>query len=74
METTRSIDDIDDRDLAKRFAAQLAIDLQDDSCPPEDQSLGRPLHRWHDKITAWHRTRVTNGLTEATNNLIERIK
>jgi len=30
--------------------------------------------RWRDHIVAWHTARVTNGPTEATNNLIKRIK
>jgi transposase len=38
------------------------------------QSLGRTLRRWLAHMTAWHEARVTNGPTEATNNLIKRIK
>jgi transposase len=30
--------------------------------------------RWRTQITAWHRARVTNGPTEAANNLIKRVK
>ena len=30
--------------------------------------------RWHTQIVAWHRARVSNGPTEAANNLIKRIK
>ncbi len=65
---------IDDPNLASGFVAQLAEDLQDDSCPPEVNSLGRTLLRWHTQIVAWHRARVSNGPTEAINNLIKRIK
>lgn len=45
-EVTRSIYDIDDADTATVFVAQLGIDLQDDSCPPEVQRLGRMIVRW----------------------------
>ena len=44
------------------------------SCPIEVRSLGRTLIRWKDQIAAWHRAHVTNGPTEAANNLIKRIK
>jgi transposase len=37
-------------------------------------SLGRTLLRWKDQIVAWHRGHVTNGPTEAVNNLIKRVK
>jgi hypothetical protein len=48
--------------------------LQDESCPPEVNQLGRTILRWTDQITAWHRARVSNGPTEAVNNLIKRVK
>jgi transposase len=73
-EVVRSIYDLDDPDLAREFVAQLASDLQHDSCPPEVHSLGRTLRRWLDHIVAWHQARATNGPTEAMNNLIKRIK
>jgi transposase len=63
-----------DPDLAEVFVARLGRDLQDDSCPPEVNSLGRTLLRWKDQIVAWHRGHVTNGPTEAINNLIKRVK
>jgi transposase len=73
-ETVRGIYDIDDPDLAETFVAQLGHDLQDDDCPPEIQQLGRTLIRWHAQICAWHHSRVSNGPTEAINNLIKRVK
>jgi transposase len=73
-EVVRSIYELDDPQLADAFVTQLAADLQDPSCPPEVRSLGRTLGRWHDQIVAWHHAHVTNGPTEATNNLIKRIK
>jgi transposase len=73
-EVVRSIYDIDDPDVASEFVAQLAVDLQDPTCPPEVRQLGRTIRRWHAQIVAWHQARVSNGPTEATNNLIKRIK
>jgi len=37
------------------------------------RSLGRTLTRWRDQIVAWHRSHVSNGPTEAANNLIKRV-
>ena len=42
--------------------------------PPEVQRLGRTLKHWFDKIANYHLARVSNGPTEALNNLIKRIK
>jgi transposase len=42
--------------------------------PPEIQRLGRTLRQWFDKICNFHVARVSNGPTEALNNLIKRIK
>ncbi len=41
---------------------------------PRCGQLGRTLVRWRDQIAAWHQAHVTNGPTEAANNLIKRIK
>ena len=38
------------------------------------QSLGRTLLRWKHQIAAWHRSHVSNGPTEAANNLLKRVK
>ena len=73
-EVVRSIYDISDPVLAAEFVDQLAEDLQDLECPPEVRSLGRTMKRWRDQIVAWHEARVSNGPTEAANNLIKRIK
>jgi transposase len=42
--------------------------------PVEVHSLGRTLKNWRDEIIAWHRSKATNGPTEAANNLIKRVK
>ena len=73
-EEVRNIYQIVDPDLAAGFVAQLGHDLQDDSCPPEINQLGRTLIHWHAQISAWHQARVSNGPTEAVNNLIKRVK
>jgi transposase len=73
-ETVRGIYDIADPDLADEFVTRLGQDLQDDDCPPEIQRLGRTITRWREQIAAWHQARVSNGPTEAINNLIKRVK
>lgn len=42
--------------------------------PLEVRSLGRTLSRWRHEIIAWHDLHVSNGPTEAVNNLAKRIK
>jgi transposase len=73
-EVVRSIYDHHDPDLAVSFVDRLGHDLQDESCPVEVRSLGRTLIRWRDQIAAWHHAHVSNGPTEAANNLIKRVK
>ena len=73
-EVVRSIYDHHDPDLALEFVTQLGLDLQDDSCPPETNKLGRTIIRWSPQIAAWHQAHVSNGPTEAINNLIKRVK
>ena len=73
-ETLRGVYDIEDPQLAGAYLTELAGDLQDPDCPPELRRLGRTLDRWHTAIVNWHHSRVTNGPTEAINNLIKRVK
>ena len=73
-EVVRSIYEHTDPVLAAEFVDRLGHDLQDDSCPPEVRQMGRTILRWKDQIVAWHRAHVTNGPTEAINNLIKRVK
>lgn len=42
--------------------------------PPEIQKLGRTINKWFDKLCNYHIAKVSNGPTEALNNLIKRIK
>ena len=60
--------------LALEWVTQLGHDLQDPDYPIEARSLGRTLIRWKHEIAAWHQAHVTNGPTEAVNNLIKRVK
>jgi len=59
-------------------ARQLLEDLQahclKKAMPPEIQKLGRTIRTWFDKLCNYHLSKVTNGPTEALNNLIKRIK
>jgi transposase len=63
-----------DHHTAVAYVTELARDLQDASCPPEVRQLGRTLRRWRAQISNWHLAHLTNGPTEAANNLIKRIK
>jgi transposase len=73
-EVVREIYTITDPELGAEFVERLGQDLQDESCPPEIQRLGRTITTWCSQIAAWHRSRVSNGPTEAINNLIKRVK
>ncbi|MBP8180585.1 MAG: transposase [Acidimicrobiia bacterium] len=62
-----------DPDTAFAWVTRLATDLQDES-PPEVRQLGCTLQRWSHQIAAWHHAQVSNGPTEAINNLVKRVK
>ncbi|MBW3579166.1 MAG: ISL3 family transposase [Actinobacteria bacterium] len=73
-EAVRGIYQLDDPDVALEWTNELADTLTDPAYGPEVQQLGRTLRRWAAQIAAWHRSRATNGPTEAANNLAKRIK
>lgn len=73
-EVVRSLYEHTNAELALEFVTRLGQDLQDQSCPIEVRSLGRTLLRWREQIAAWHQAHVSNGPTEAANNLIKRVK
>jgi transposase len=73
-ELVRGLYDHHDADLALEFVRRLGNDLQDPELPEEARSLGRTLLRWQHQIAAWHQAHVSNGPTEAVNNLIKRVK
>ena len=59
---------------AKAMLTELQAHCLKKAMPPEIQKLGRTIQKWFDKITNFHLARVSNGPTEALNNLIKRIK
>ena len=61
-------------DLAGEWVAEISRDFTDQTIPIEVRRLGRTITKWADQITAWHRSRVSNGPTEAVGNLMKRIK
>ena len=63
-----------DPDQAKAMLRELETHCRRHTMPPEVQRLGRTLRDWFDKIANFHLARVSNGPTEALNNLIKRIK
>jgi transposase len=63
-----------DPDEARRMLEELQAHCLKRAMPPEVQKLGRTIKHWFDKIANFHLARVTNGPTEALNNLIKRIK
>ena len=73
-ETLRGFYALDDPADAETYLDELIDDLLDADHPPEVRGLGRTLRRWRDQVLAWHAARVSNGPTEAANNLTKRIK
>jgi transposase len=63
-----------DPDQAKAMLRELEAHCRRRTMPPEIQRLGRTLKAWFEKIANFHLARVSNGPTEALNNLIKRIK
>ena len=63
-----------DPDEARALLDELQRHCVKQAMPLEIQRLGRTLRSWFDKICNYHLARVTNGPTEALNNLIKRIK
>jgi transposase len=59
-------------------AEAMLLELQEHctkkTMPPEIRRLGRTIKAWFAKIVNFHLARVSNGPTEALNNLIKRIK
>jgi len=65
---------MDNIDQARAALEELTCHLTKKAMPPELQKLGRTIKRWFDKICNYHIARISNGPTEALNNLIKRIK
>jgi transposase len=63
-----------DPSQARRMLEELQGHCLRRAMPPEVQKLGRTIRTWFDKICNYHLARVSNGPTEALNNLVKRIK
>ncbi|HEX2026947.1 MAG TPA: transposase [Nitriliruptorales bacterium] len=74
QEAVREIYRIDDANVALEWVSELADSMTDVTYAPEIRQLGRTLRQWAPQIAAWHRSRASNGPTEAANNLAKRIK
>ena len=59
---------------ARQILAELLRHCLKRAMPPEIQRLGKTIRRWFDKICNYHLAKVSNGPTEALNNLVKRIK
>ena len=59
---------------ARTMLKELVEHCRRPTMPPELQKLGRTLNQWFDKICNYHLAKISNGPTEALNNLIKRIK
>ena len=73
-EVVRQIYDHTDPELADAWVDAIGRDFTDFTMPVEVRRLGRTIAKWADQICAWHRSHVSNGPTEAVNNLAKRIK
>ena len=73
-EVVRQIYDHDSHELAVEWVDAIVRDFCDRSMPPEVRRLGRTIRKWRTQICAWHLSHVSNGPTEAINNLVKRVK
>lgn len=72
-EVVRQIYDHTDHALAVAWVDEIVRDFTDCEMPIEVRRLGRTIGKWRDQIVAWHRSHVSNGPTEAVNNLVKRV-
>jgi len=61
-------------DEARELFDTIITECAKASMPPELQKLARTFTNWQDEITNWLDAKVSNGPTEALNNLIKRVK
>jgi transposase len=73
-EVVRQIYDHTDHQLAVAWVDEIVRDFADGEMPLEVRRLGRTIAKWRSPIVAWHRSHVSNGPTEAVNNLVKRVK
>ena len=73
-EVVRQIYDHTNVELAAAWVAEIGRDFTDPEMPFEVRRLGRTIANWAAQIVAWHQSHVSNGPTEAINNLVKRVK
>jgi transposase len=73
-EVVRQIYDHTNEQLAVAWVDEIVRDFADSEMPFEVRRLGRTIGKWRHQIVAWHRSHVSNGPTEAVNNLVKRVK
>jgi transposase len=73
-EVVRQIYEHTNAELAAEWVDEIGRDFQQRWMPPEVRRLGRTIIGWKSQIVAWHHAHVTNGPTEAINNLVKRVK
>ncbi len=73
-EVVRQTYDHTNAELAAAWVDDITRDFTDESMPIEVRRLGRTIRRWRHQIVAWHHSHVSNGPTEAINNLVKRVK
>jgi transposase len=61
-------------DEAQELFDTIIAECSKRSMPPELQRLAKTFTNWREEITNWLQARVSNGPTEALNNLIKRVK
>jgi transposase len=62
------------REEARELLEDLKGHCLKKAMPREIQKLGRTIQKWFEQLCNYHIAKVTNGPTEALNNLIKRIK
>ena len=73
-ERLRDFYSMTDINEARAALGELQRHCSKPAMPPELQRFARTIRKWFDKICNYHLAKVTNGPTEAINNLIKRIK
>lgn len=73
-EVDHQINDHSDSGLAAEWIDAIAHYFTDSEMLLKVRRLGRTITRWRNQIVAWHQVDVSNGPTEAVNNLAKRVK
>jgi transposase len=73
-EAVRDLYSHGDPALVLEWVDRLSADMIQTDQSIKVRSLGRTLQRWRLQIAAWHQAHISNGPTEAVNNLIKRVK